>query len=69
MLMKHETILIPLLKPLKLGKSRILPKRSQPIATPPNRGSLIKLGETDDIAARLIMLTKKVESYLRRDWK
>lgn len=40
--------------------------RSKPIATPPNRGGLIKLGETDDIATKLITLTKKVDDLLMK---
>lgn len=63
MLMKLENILIPLLKALE--KIQYFWKKSTHV-TPLNRGSLIKLGEDEDIARKLITLPKKVEDLLSK---
>lgn len=39
-------------------------ERTQPIVAPPTRGGIIKCGETENIAARLTTLTKKVSNLL-----
>lgn len=63
--MKHKNILTLLLKIHKFEIEDVS-EWNLPIAISPNRDGLIKLGETKDIAAKSIMLPKKVEDLLMK---